>query len=80
MEGRHIYTGTQKHGLFILAIGSAGPDVLGGGGNDVDEKTLVFLVVVSKKTADRIDLFVLILQQRAQVGFTAAPFGGIVHI
>ena len=80
MQRCHIDAGLQQQGMFVVTVVPAGPDVLGGCGDDVDEKTLMFLVVVGKEAADRIDLFMLVFQQRAEIGFTPALFGSSIHI
>jgi hypothetical protein len=60
MQRRHIDTGPEKHGLFVVAIIPAGADVLRGGGDDVGEKMLVFPVIVGKKAANGIHPFMLV--------------------
>ena len=79
MQRGHIDTGPEQKGLFVIAVILPGPDVLGCSRNNVGKETLVFLVVISKETADRIDHLVLIFQHGAEIGFTSAFFGGIVH-
>src|SRR6185312_13640801 len=79
MQRGHVDAGPEQKGLFVGTVIFPGPDVLRRGSDDVDKKTLMFLVIVSKEAADRIDHLVLILQQRTEIGFTSALVGGIVH-
>jgi hypothetical protein len=79
MERSHIDAGLKEQHLFI-GLYAARPDVLGGGGKDIREKTLVFFIIMGKQPAYRIYLFVLVFQHGAEIGIKTAFFRGIVHI
>jgi len=53
---------------------------LGGGSNDIRKKTLMFLVSIGEKPADRIDLLVLMLEMGPDDLTRAALFFRIIHV
>jgi hypothetical protein len=58
----HIDTGAPHQGLFADAAFPE-PDILGGGGNNVHEKALVFLVRAGKEAANRINSLMLLFEE-----------------
>jgi len=77
MQRGHIDAGTPHQGLFA-DIAFSEPDVLGGGGNNVHKKTLMFLVRAGKQAANGINSFVLLFEEGAQIGICTA-FSRVIH-
>lgn len=77
MEGGDIDASAQHQGLFA-GTASAESDILGGGGNNVHKKALMFLVRAGKQAANGINGFVLLFEEGAQIGICAAV-GRVVH-
>ena len=77
MKSRHIDAGPPHQGLFADAAFPES-DILGGGRNNVHKKALVFLVRAGKQPANRINSFVLLFEEGAQIGICAA-LGRVIH-
>jgi hypothetical protein len=79
MQGRHIDTGSQKKRIFFVPRFFM-LNTLGGGGYDVRKQALVLFVSSGKKTADRVDLFVVMLEIGTNDFSRAALLLGIIHV
>ena len=55
------------------------PDILRGSRYDIDEKTLMFFVIIGEKAANGIDSSVLEFEQATEVGIRTSLFSGVVH-
>jgi len=70
MECGHIDTGAPHQGLFADPSFPE-PDILGGGGNNVHKKALVFLVRAGKQATNGINSLMLFFEEGAQIGICA---------
>jgi hypothetical protein len=77
MKSGHIDAGAPHQGLFAHAAFPES-DILGGCGNNVHKKALVFLVRAGKQAANGINSLMLLLKEGAQIGICAA-FCRVVH-
>jgi len=79
MQGRHVDARPQKKRVFFVP-GFFMLNAVGGGGNNVRKQALVFFVSSGKKTADRVDLPVMMLEIGPDDFSRAALFWGIIHV
>jgi hypothetical protein len=77
LEGGHIDTSAPEHSLFGY-VAFPGPDILGGGGNNVHEKALMVLVSAGKQAADGVNSLMLLFEERAQISLSEA-FCKVIH-
>ena len=79
MERRHIDTRFQ-HERVLITFFLLVTDAVGGGGDDIRKKDLVFLIIAGEKSAERIDLLMLILEESTEITFRLGLFLRVIHI